>query len=49
MKNAIVVSLAIIVIGALTAFALYLGKDGAIFATSLTILGGLAGYKVGKK
>jgi len=41
--------IAIIVIGLLTAFALYQGINGALLATSFTLLGGLGGYAISKK
>ena len=41
--------IAIIVIGLLTAYALYLGIDGAVFMSGIAFVGGLGGYAVHKK
>lgn len=40
---------AIIVIGILTAFALYMGINGAVYMSSIAIIGGLGGYAVHRK
>ena len=44
-KTLIIVS-AIIIIGLLTSIAILKGIDGAIFMSSLSIIGGLAGYEL---
>lgn len=47
MKSTIVVILAILVVTTLTFYAVSKGQNGATLMTSFTIIGGLAGYKVG--
>jgi len=48
MTDTIVVIVAIVTIGGLAALALSLGYNGALLSTTMTIIGGLAGYRVGK-
>lgn len=48
MKSTIIIGAAIAAIAGLTYRALTLGYDGALLATSFTIIGGLAGYQIAK-
>ena len=48
LKDTLIPALAIIVIGALTALALYKGINGALFISAISIIAGVAGYKIAK-
>ena len=49
MKEAIVSSLAIAVIGVLATYGLYLGHDGQTMWLAVGSIAGLAGYQVGRR
>jgi hypothetical protein len=49
MKEAIISGLAIITIGGLAGYGLYLGHDGTLLLTAIAGIAGLAGYQVGRK
>ena len=49
MKDWIVPSLAIIVIGTIEFYALYLGINGTVLAVNVAIIGGIGGYKIKSK
>lgn len=49
MKETAIIIVAILAIAGLTFYALSQGHNSAIVSTSFTIIGGLAGYQVGKR
>jgi len=49
MKEIAITMTAILSVAGLSAFAISQGEDGAIFMTAVTIIGGLAGYQIGKR
>jgi len=49
MSKTIIVIVAILAVAGLEFYALSLGINGALLGASLSIIGGLAGYKVGLK
>jgi len=48
LKDSLIPALAIVLIATMTTIALFRGIDGAVLMSSITIIAGVAGYKVGK-
>jgi len=49
LENNMLAAIAIVCVTALTVIALQLGYDTAIYTTAVAAIGGLAGYRVGRR
>ena len=49
MKECILSGVAILAIGGLAAYGLFLGHNGTLLLTAIAAIAGLAGYQIGKR